>query len=180
MERGARIQLRRFIGARQALIAFNANLNTSDLAVAKAIAKIIRQSNGGLPCLKAIGVKLATRGLVQVAAALALLSWPGPGLGVITALAALALVVAGVTALVEAARAVGSARWAGFGIGFAQVVLGVLALSWRDVAVLVVAIAFGVRLVVFAVRIALGRDGSQSSSGLCCVGTSVTPVRRHR
>jgi glutamate formiminotransferase/glutamate formiminotransferase/formiminotetrahydrofolate cyclodeaminase len=55
------------IGARQALIAFNVNLNTSDLAAAKAIAKIIRQSNGGLPCLKAIGVKLASRGMAQVA-----------------------------------------------------------------------------------------------------------------
>lgn len=55
------------IGARQALIAFNVNLNTSDLAAAKTIAKIIRQSNGGLPCLKAIGVKLASRGMVQVA-----------------------------------------------------------------------------------------------------------------
>ena len=55
------------IGARQPLIAFNVNLNTSDLAVAKTIAKTIRQSNGGLPCLKAIGVKLASRGMVQVA-----------------------------------------------------------------------------------------------------------------
>ena len=105
------------------------------------------------------------RGLAQVAAALALLVWPGPGLRVITALAALALVVAGVTALVEAAREEGAARWGGFGIGFAQVVLGVLALSWRDVAVLVVAIAFGVRLVVFGVRRALtGRGGRRTAS----------------
>lgn len=104
------------------------------------------------------------RGLTQVAAALALLLWPGSGLRVITALAALALVVAGVTALVEGAGAEGSARWAGFGVGFAQVVLGVLALSWPDVAVLVVAIAFGVRLVVFGVRLAVGSRRSQASS----------------
>lgn len=54
------------IGARRPLIAFNVNLNTSDLTVAKAIAKTIRHSNGGLPGLKAIGVALASRSMVQV------------------------------------------------------------------------------------------------------------------
>ncbi|MBH0195912.1 MAG: glutamate formimidoyltransferase [Nitrospira sp.] len=55
------------IGARPPLIAFNANLKTADLSIAKTIARSIRQSNGGLPCLKAIGVRLASRGIVQVA-----------------------------------------------------------------------------------------------------------------
>jgi glutamate formiminotransferase/glutamate formiminotransferase/formiminotetrahydrofolate cyclodeaminase len=55
------------IGARWPLIAFNANLKSNDLSVAKTIARSIRQSNGGLPCLKAIGVRLASRGMVQVA-----------------------------------------------------------------------------------------------------------------
>lgn len=55
------------IGARRPLIAFNVNLKTADLTTAKAIAKAIRHSNGGLPCLKAIGVKLARRDMVQVA-----------------------------------------------------------------------------------------------------------------
>ncbi|MCC6139981.1 MAG: glutamate formimidoyltransferase [Nitrospira sp.] len=54
------------IGARQPLIAFNVNLNTADLSIAKQIAKTIRQSNGGLPCVKAIGVALPSRGIVQV------------------------------------------------------------------------------------------------------------------
>lgn len=54
------------IGARSILIAFNVNLHTTDLGMAKAIAKKIRQSGGGLPAVKAIGVKLASRGLVQV------------------------------------------------------------------------------------------------------------------
>jgi glutamate formiminotransferase/glutamate formiminotransferase/formiminotetrahydrofolate cyclodeaminase len=54
------------IGARPILIAYNVNLQTRELAVAKAIAKTVRQSSGGLPCVKAIGVKLASRGLVQV------------------------------------------------------------------------------------------------------------------
>jgi glutamate formiminotransferase/glutamate formiminotransferase/formiminotetrahydrofolate cyclodeaminase len=55
------------IGARQPLIAFNVNLLTFDVSIAKAIANAIRHSNGGLPCLKAIGVTLASRGMVQVA-----------------------------------------------------------------------------------------------------------------
>jgi glutamate formiminotransferase / formiminotetrahydrofolate cyclodeaminase len=55
------------IGARAPLIAFNANLKTDDLSIANAIAQSIRQSNGGLPCLKAIGVRLASRNMVQVA-----------------------------------------------------------------------------------------------------------------
>ncbi len=55
------------IGARPPLIAFNVNLRSRDLHVAQSIAKDIRQSNGGLPCLKAIGVELASRNMVQVA-----------------------------------------------------------------------------------------------------------------
>jgi glutamate formiminotransferase/glutamate formiminotransferase/formiminotetrahydrofolate cyclodeaminase len=54
------------IGARPPLIAFNVNLNSSDLTIAKTIARTIRHSNGGLPCVKAIGVTLASRGIVQV------------------------------------------------------------------------------------------------------------------
>jgi glutamate formiminotransferase / formiminotetrahydrofolate cyclodeaminase len=55
------------IGARLPLIAFNVNLRSTDLALARSIAKDIRQSNGGLPHLKAIGVELGSRQLVQVA-----------------------------------------------------------------------------------------------------------------
>lgn len=54
------------IGARQPLIAFNVNLNTPDLNIAKRIARMVRHSNGGLPCVKAIGVALASRRIVQV------------------------------------------------------------------------------------------------------------------
>ena len=47
------------IGARPPLIAFNVNLRSTDLARAQSIAKAIRQSSGGIPHLKAIGVELA-------------------------------------------------------------------------------------------------------------------------
>lgn len=54
------------IGARMPLIAFNINLNTRELNVAKEIAKKIRTSGGGLPHLKALGFDLKEKELVQV------------------------------------------------------------------------------------------------------------------
>jgi len=54
------------IGARKLLIAFNVNLKTDDVRVARDIARIIRASSGGMPFVKALGLPLAGRGLVQV------------------------------------------------------------------------------------------------------------------
>jgi glutamate formiminotransferase len=54
------------VGARRPLIAFNVNLDTDDLAAARAIASAVRESSGGLPCVKAMGVWLAHRGVAQV------------------------------------------------------------------------------------------------------------------
>lgn len=54
------------IGARRPLIAYNVDLATADLAVARRIAAAIRTSNGGLPALKALGIPLTERGIVQV------------------------------------------------------------------------------------------------------------------
>ena len=54
------------IGARKLLVAYNVNLQTADVAVAQRIARSIRQSSGGFPGVKALGVFLASRGLAQV------------------------------------------------------------------------------------------------------------------
>ena len=54
------------IGARQILIAYNINLNTDNLDVAKQIAKQIRGKDGGLAAVKALGFELKERGIVQV------------------------------------------------------------------------------------------------------------------
>ncbi|MEN6348960.1 MAG: glutamate formimidoyltransferase [Syntrophomonas sp.] len=54
------------VGARMPLIAFNINLNTSDLEIANKIARCIRHISGGLRYCKAIGVELRERGIVQV------------------------------------------------------------------------------------------------------------------
>lgn len=54
------------VGARPPLIAYNVNLRTQELGIAKGIAKTVRFSSGGLPSVKAIGVELTGRRLVQV------------------------------------------------------------------------------------------------------------------
>ncbi|QHI72161.1 glutamate formimidoyltransferase [Aminipila terrae] len=54
------------VGARPPLIAFNINLSTSDVEIASKIAKIIRRSNGGFDCVKAMGVLLEERNTAQV------------------------------------------------------------------------------------------------------------------
>jgi len=54
------------IGARPPLIAYNINLDTSDLKVANSIAKAIRGSSGGFKYCKAIGIMLEDRNIAQV------------------------------------------------------------------------------------------------------------------
>src|SRR6267378_2736618 len=54
------------VGARPFLIAFNINLKTTDVLIARTIARAVRARHGGLPFVKALGFELSTRGLVQV------------------------------------------------------------------------------------------------------------------
>ncbi len=54
------------VGARQPLIAYNVNLASDRVDVARDIARHIRESGGGLPYVKALGLFLAHRGLAQV------------------------------------------------------------------------------------------------------------------
>src|SRR6267143_933072 len=54
------------VGAREILIAYNVNLGTKDLDIAKKIAHQLRAKDGGLTFVKALGFELKERGLVQV------------------------------------------------------------------------------------------------------------------
>jgi glutamate formiminotransferase len=54
------------VGARAPLIAFNINLSTADVDIADKIARVIRQSGGGLTCVKAMGVFLKEKNCAQV------------------------------------------------------------------------------------------------------------------
>jgi glutamate formiminotransferase len=53
-------------GARPFLIAFNVDLDTSDVSAARTIARLVRASSGGLPAVKALGLYLPSRGVPQV------------------------------------------------------------------------------------------------------------------
>jgi glutamate formiminotransferase len=54
------------VGARGPLVAFNVNLATSDLAIARAIASEIRSGGRSLPYVRSLGLPLKSRGYVQV------------------------------------------------------------------------------------------------------------------
>ena len=54
------------IGARKFLVAFNVNLNTSDVNIAKKIATTVRASTGGFCHVKGIGLALEERGITQL------------------------------------------------------------------------------------------------------------------
>jgi len=54
------------VGAREPLVAFNINLGTGSLETARAIARVIREKDGGYPGIKAMGVMLKDRGIAQV------------------------------------------------------------------------------------------------------------------
>jgi len=54
------------IGARMPLVAYNVNLATNNLDIANAIAKNVRHINGGFRFVKALGIELEDRGIVQV------------------------------------------------------------------------------------------------------------------
>jgi glutamate formiminotransferase len=54
------------VGARHALVAYNLDLTTADVAVAMAIAAAVRESSGGMPGVQAIGLQLSGSGRLQV------------------------------------------------------------------------------------------------------------------
>jgi glutamate formiminotransferase / 5-formyltetrahydrofolate cyclo-ligase len=54
------------VGAREPLVAYNINLMSDDLRLARSIASQIREKNGGLEHVRAIGVILKSRGIAQV------------------------------------------------------------------------------------------------------------------
>jgi glutamate formiminotransferase len=54
------------VTARPPLVAFNVELDTSDVELAKAVAAKVREAGGGLPGVRAMGVLLASRGVAQV------------------------------------------------------------------------------------------------------------------
>jgi glutamate formiminotransferase len=54
------------VGARNVLIAFNVGLETADVAVARTIARIVRERDGGMPGVKALGMLVGGRAQVSM------------------------------------------------------------------------------------------------------------------
>lgn len=54
------------VGARPPLVAFNVNLATTDLEVARSVAAVVRETGGGFPGVRALGLPLERAGCVQV------------------------------------------------------------------------------------------------------------------
>lgn len=54
------------VGARKFLIAYNVNLDSKDIQIAKDIAKLVREKDGGFPAVKALGFAIKDKGYVQV------------------------------------------------------------------------------------------------------------------
>lgn len=54
------------VGARAPLVAFNVNLDTDNIDIAKKIAKVVRASGGGFTYCKALGIEIKERNIVQV------------------------------------------------------------------------------------------------------------------
>lgn len=134
-----------------ALGAFLAVRPFSSLAVlvVLVVAGLVVAGLGELPDRSRWG---AVRGAACLAAALAVLVWPGITIRVLTLVVAAALLVGGGTDLAQARTLRGAARLAAAVDGASSVALGLLALAWPDVTVLVVAVVFGVRVVMVGVR----------------------------
>lgn len=90
-------------------------------------------------------------GLGWVALGLVVAVWPGLSLGALVLLTGIALAVAGVARVIHAIRAQqpGGERAASVLLGVASLVVGVLALTWPDITVLVIAVTFGARTLWF-------------------------------
>jgi glutamate formiminotransferase len=54
------------IGARDVLVAFNVWLDGGDVVIARDVARMVRESSGGLPAVQAMGVLLQSRDVAQV------------------------------------------------------------------------------------------------------------------
>ena len=96
------------------------------------------------------------RGVVHLVAAIAIVVWPGASIVVATVVVGLALVVGGAIDLGHVAHVHGTARASAVLGGMTSIAFGVLALSWPDVTVLVIAVLFGAWLVVVGITEIVG------------------------
>jgi uncharacterized membrane protein HdeD (DUF308 family) len=80
---------------------------------------------------------------------IAVLVWPGLSLRALAIVVGVALLVSGAVKVLAAIRDRADQRWAALLLGGASIVLGLVALGWPDITLLVVAVVFGIRLVLY-------------------------------
>lgn len=108
-------------------------------------------------------------GLLWVGAGAVAVAWPALTVRGIALVAGVGMIVSGIAEVAGAARATADERAASLLWGLASVVFGLLALSWPDVTLLVVAVVFGVRTTVVGIRAVVSglrrRTGRPTTSG---------------
>ena len=93
-------------------------------------------------------------GLVWIGTGVLVLAWPDITTTALAIVVGISLIVGGVLDVLAAVRRTTDERLAALVSGLASVIFGVLAISWPSVTVLVIAIVFGFRLVLFGLRFA--------------------------
>jgi uncharacterized membrane protein HdeD (DUF308 family) len=86
-----------------------------------------------------------------LAAGIAVLVWPGLTIRVLAVIAGVSLIFGGVVKALAEIRGTVDQRVTALVVGAASVIFGILSLSWPDVTVLVIAVVFGARIVLFGV-----------------------------
>jgi uncharacterized membrane protein HdeD (DUF308 family)/alpha-beta hydrolase superfamily lysophospholipase len=104
-------------------------------------------------------------GVVWITVGVVLLAWPDITTRGLAAVVGYALVVGGLLDVVAGLRGSTDERLAAVIGGLASVVFGVLALSWPSITLLVVAIVFGARLVLFGLRLAWSAFRDRAGEG---------------
>lgn len=118
-------------------------------------------------------------GLAWVVLGIAILIWPGLSLEAVTLIVGIALIGGGMARILPALRADRDQRTVAILLGAASVILGLVTLAWPDITLLLVAVLFGVRVVMFG----LARLGDGFRQPRPDAGSETSPppgqLRRH-
>lgn len=95
-------------------------------------------------------------GVLWIAAGILVLVWPNITVGVLTLVVGIFLVVDGIGDMIAGFRASTVQRLASFILGLATLVFGILALAWPDITILVIAVVFAARLIIFGLYQSFG------------------------
>lgn len=110
-------------------------------------------------------------GIALIVLGIAVLLWPGLGLRALAIIVGLATIWSGITRVLAAIRGSTDQRVAAMLLGSASIILGLVALAWPDVTLLVVAVVFGVQVLLFG----LARLGSLLRDPAPVGGRPATP-----